>query len=118
MSDGGFFLAGSFSCQGFISVTLPFQCAVSSCGGPGVDVKLVLVLKRLKLVCVAGDEDVHVQLPLEQRQAGHVAPGDHLVAVDETDLELAHCDHFLLWVIQVLSGNVGQAQSGLSTFCL
>lgn len=91
--------------EGFISVTLPFQCAVGSCGGPRVDVELVLVLKRLELVCVARDEDVHVQLPLEQRQAGHVAPGDHLMAMDETDLELADCDHFLLGVIQVL--NVG-----------
>lgn len=92
--------------MGFISVTLPFQCAVGSCGRTGVDVELVLVLKRLELVCVPGDEDVDVQLPLEQRQAGHVAPGDHLVAVDETDLELAHCDHLLLRVVQVLRGNV------------
>lgn len=57
-------------------------------------------------MCVSRDEDVHVQLPLEKRQAGHVAPGDDLVAVDETDLELAHGDHLLLGVVQVLGGEV------------
>ena len=55
---------------------------------------------------VPGDEDVDIQLSLEQRQAGHVAPGDHLVAVDEADLKLAHCDHLLLRVVQVLRGNI------------
>lgn len=87
-------------------VNLPFQCAVGPCGRTRVDVKLVLVLKSLKLVCVSRDEDVHVQLPLEKRQAGHVTPGDDLVPVDETDLELAHSDHLLLGVVQVLGGEV------------
>lgn len=54
---------------------------------------------------VSRDEDVHVQLPLEESQAGHVAPGDDLVPVDEADLELAHGDHLLLGVVQVLTGN-------------
>lgn len=85
---------------------LPFQCAVGPCGRTGVDVKLVLVLESLKLVCVSRDEDVYVQLPLEERQAGHVAPGDDLVPVDEADLELAHSDHLLLGVVQVLKGNI------------
>lgn len=53
---------------------------------------------------VSRDEDVHVQLPLEECQAGHVAPGDDLVPVDEADLELAHGDHLLLGVVQVLTG--------------
>lgn len=57
-------------------------------------------------MCVSRDEDVHVQLPLEKRQAGHVAPGDDLVPVDEPDLELAHSDHLLLGVVQVLRGRV------------
>lgn len=87
-------------------VNLPFQCAVGPSGRSRVDVKLVFVLKSLKLVRVSRDEDVHVQLPLEKRQAGHVAPGDDLVPVDETDLELAHGDHLLLGVVQVLRGNV------------
>lgn len=80
----------------------PFQCAVGSGGRAGVDVELVLVLERLELVRVSRDEDVDVELPLQQRQAGHIAPGDHLVAVDEADLKLAHCDHLLLWIVQVL----------------
>lgn len=84
---------------------LPFQCAVGSCGRAGVDVELVFVLKRLELVRVPGDEDVDIQLSLEQRQTGHVAPGDHLMAVDETDLKLAHRHHLLLRVVQVLRGD-------------
>lgn len=87
-------------------VSLPFQCAVGPRGRTRVDVKLVLVLKSLKLVCVSRDEDVYVQLPLEECQAGHVAPGDDLVPVDEADLELAHSDHLLLGVVQVLTGNI------------
>lgn len=53
-------------------------------------------------MCVSRDEDIYVQLPLEERQAGHVAPGDDLVPVDETNLELAYGDHLLLGVVQVL----------------
>lgn len=92
--------------MGFISVIVPFQCAIGSCGRTRVDVELVLVLECLELVRVPGNEDVDVQLPLEQRQAGHVAPGDHLVAVDQPDLELAHCDHLLLRVVQGLGRNM------------
>lgn len=53
-------------------------------------------------MCVPRYEDVDVQLSLEQRQTGHVTPRDHLVAMDETDLKLAHCHHLLLRVVQVL----------------
>lgn len=81
---------------------VPFQCAVGSSGWTRVDVELILIFKRLKLVCVPGDEDVDVQLPLEQRQAGHVPPWDHLMAMDETDLKLPHCHYLLLRVVQVL----------------
>ena len=93
----------SFFLVFFVS-PLPVRRAVGSRGRAGVDVELVLVLECLELVRVPRDEDVDVQLPLEQRQAGHVAPGDHLVAVDEADLKLAHCDHLLLRVVQVLRG--------------
>lgn len=95
-----------------VSMTrLPFQCAVGSCGRAGVDVELVFVLKCLKLVCVPGDEDVDIQLSLEQRQTGHVAPGDHLMAVDETNLKLAHCHHLLLRVVQVLRRDMSSEKS-------
>lgn len=86
----------------FVKAAVPFQCAVGSCCRTWVDVKLVFVLESLKLVRVPGDEDVHIQLSLEQRQAGHVSPGDYLVAVNEADLKLAHRHHLLLWVVQVL----------------
>lgn len=91
-------------CRVFSSF-VPFQRAVGSRGRTGVDVELVFVLEGLELVRVPGDEDVHVQLSLQQRQAGHVAPGDHLVAVDEADLKLAHRHHLLLRVVQVLGGS-------------
>lgn len=80
----------------------PLQRVVGSGSRTGVDVELVLVLEGLELVRVPGDEDVHVELPLQQRQAGHVPPRDHLVAVDQADLELPHRDHLLLRVVQVL----------------
>lgn len=88
-------------------VHLLLQCSVGSRGRARVDVELVLVLKRFKLVRVARNEDVDVQLPLEQRQAGHVAPGDHLVAVDQADLKLAHGHHLLLRVVHVLVSTRG-----------
>lgn len=97
-----FLLAGSTVTPAALEVNLPFQCTVGPRGRTRVDVKLVLVLKSLKLVCVSRDEDIDVQLPLEKCQAGHVAPGDDLVPVDEADLELAHGDHLLLRVVQVL----------------
>lgn len=81
---------------------VPLQCIVRSCGWTGIDVKFILVLKRLKLVRVARDENIHVQLPLEKGEAGHVAPRDHLVPVNETDLKLAHSHDLLLGVIQIL----------------
>jgi len=81
---------------------LPFKCIVCSSGRTRVDIELVFILECLKLVRVPGDEDIDIKLSLEQCQAGHVTPGDHLVAVDEANLELAHCDHLLLWVVQVL----------------
>ena len=84
---------------------VPFQCAVGSCGRTRVDVELVFVLECLKLVRVSRDEDVDIQLSLEKRQTGHVAPRDHLVSVDEANLELAHCHHLLLRVVQVLRRN-------------
>lgn len=82
---------------------IPFQCAIGPCGRSGVYIKFVLILKSLKFVCVARNENIHIQLPLKQRQACHVTPWDHLVSVDQTDFKLPHCHHLLLWVIQVLS---------------
>lgn len=83
---------------------VPLQCIVSPCGWTGVDVKFVLVLEGLKLVRVARDENIHIQLPLEKGEAGHVSPWDHLVPVDQTNLKLAHRNHLLFRVIQILWG--------------
>lgn len=82
---------------------IPFQCTIGPCGRSGVNIKFVLILEGFKFVCVARDENIHIQLSLKQRKAGHVTPGYHLMAVDQTDLELPHCYHLLLWIIQVLS---------------
>lgn len=78
---------------------VPLQCAIGSCGWAGIDVEFILVLESLELVSVARDEDIHVQLPLQESEAGHVAPRDHLVPVDQTDLELSHSHHLLLRVV-------------------
>lgn len=92
----------------------PFQGIVGSGGRTGVDVELVFVLEGFELVRVPGDEDIYVELSLQQRQAGHVAPRNHLVAVDQADLELAHSDHLLLRVVQVLRRRKQRAQRGSS----
>ena len=51
---------------------------------------------------VAGDEDVDIQLPLQHRQALRVAPRHHLVAVTQTNAELADRDDLLLRIVEVL----------------
>ena len=43
---------------------LRFNCGVSSGRGAGVHIKLVLVLLRFKLVCMSGNENITVQLPI------------------------------------------------------
>ena len=44
---------------------LSLKGRVSSCRGARVNIKLVLMLVRLKLVCVAGNQNVTVQLSVE-----------------------------------------------------
>lgn len=75
---------------------------VSSCSWSWVDIEFIFVFKCLEFVCVSWNEDVHIKLPLEQSQAGHVTPGDHLVAVNQPDFELSNSHNFLLWIVQVL----------------
>ena len=53
---------------------------------------------------VSGDENVHVELALNESEALRVAPRYHLVAVTQTDPELAHRHHLLLGVVHVLRG--------------
>ena len=95
---------------------------VSSCRRARVNIKLVLMLICLKLVCVPGDQDVTVQLsvninkeahsvtlynstlvlPINERQGLLISPGDDLVPVTDTDPELTNRDHLLLGVVEVL----------------
>ena len=51
---------------------------------------------------VASDEDVNVQLPLQHCQTLCVTPWHHLVAVTQTNAELADRDNLLLRVVEVL----------------
>ena len=80
----------------------PVQSRVGPCGWAGVDVELSLMFIGLELVGVSRDEDVNVQLPLKHSQALHLAPGYHLVAMTQTDAELADSHHFLLRIVHVL----------------
>lgn len=60
------------------------------------------MFKCLEFVCVARNQDVDVKLALQESEAGHVAPGNDLVAVDQPNLKLPHSDHFLFRIIQIL----------------
>ena len=68
----------------------------------GIDEKLVVLFERLELMRVSGDKHVDVELTLQHGQALLVAPRNHLMAVCETDAKLAHRDHFLLRIVQIL----------------
>lgn len=84
--------------------------AVRAGDGARVDEPAALVFVDPVLVGVPGDEDVDIQLPLQRRQRLLVAPGHHLVAVGEADLELAHLHHLglgkLLRVLRCGPGGV------------
>ena len=62
-----------------------------------VDEVLAVVLRDAVLVRVAADQDVAVQLPLNRGQRFHVAPRNHLVAVDNSDLKVVNLHYFGLW---------------------
>lgn len=60
------------------------------------------MFKCLKFVRVAWNQDVDVKLPLQESEAGHVTPGNDLMAVDQPNLKLPHGDHFLFGIVQIL----------------
>lgn len=60
------------------------------------------MFKCFKSVRVSRDENVHIQLPLQQCQAGHIAPGNNLMAVNQPDSELPDSYYFLFRIIQAL----------------
>jgi len=65
-------------------------------GTSGVDEELAVLLKAVKAVCVACDQDVAVELPLEDGEGVGVTPWHDVVAVAETDAELLHLNDLCL----------------------
>ena len=62
-----------------------------------VDEVLAVVLSDAVLVCVATDQDVAVKLPLNRGECLHVAPRDHLMSVDNSDLKVVDLHYLRLW---------------------
>lgn len=60
------------------------------------------MLIGFKLVAVAGDQDVDVQLALDQRQSQWISPWNDLMSVTQSDPELTHGHHFLFRVRDVV----------------
>ena len=58
----------------------------------------------LEFVGVPGDEYVHIQTPLQERQRFQVTPGDHLVTVAEADLEAANLQDLRFRMKQIRAG--------------
>lgn len=61
-----------------------------------------------KSVRVSRDENVHIQLPLQQGQTGHITPGNNLMAVNQPDSELPKSYNFLFGIIQALKRQKAQ----------
>ena len=82
--------------------SLPVEGTVSTRDGAGVYVELVLVFKRIKPMCVSGDENVNIQLSLDHRKTLCVSPWNNLMPMTQTNAEVTNCYHLLLWVVQIL----------------
>jgi len=65
-------------------------------GAAGVDEELAVLLEGLEGVCVACDQDVAVELPLEHAESVVITPWHHVVAVAETNAELLNLDDLRL----------------------
>jgi len=65
-------------------------------GTPRVDEELAVLLKAVKAVCVACDQDIAVKLPLEHGKGVRITPRHDIVAVAETDAELLHLNNLCL----------------------
>lgn len=53
-------------------------------------------------VCVSQEVDVHIQLPLQQFQAGRIAPGNYLMAMNQPNSDLPDSYNILFGIIQAL----------------
>ena len=63
---------------------------------PWIDEVLAIVLSDVVLVRMATHQDIAVKLSLYGGQGLHVTPGDHLMPVDDTDLEVVNLDDLCL----------------------
>ena len=63
---------------------------------PWIDEVLAVVLSDVVLVRMAAHEDVAVKLSLYGGQCLHVSPGDHLMTMNDTDLEVVNLDDLSL----------------------
>lgn len=63
------------------------------------------MLVRLKLVCVASDKNIDIELPLNQRQSVDISPWYNLMPMTQTNSKLSYCDDFLLRIAEILLEN-------------
>ena len=63
---------------------------------PWIDEVLAVVLSDVVLVRMAAHQDIAVKLSLYGSQCLHVSPGDDLMTVNDTDLEVVNLDDLCL----------------------
>ena len=72
------------------------SCRVSPCYATWVDEVLAIVLSDAMLMSVSTDKNVAVELSLDGSKRLHISPGNHLMAMNDTNLEVVDLDHFRL----------------------
>ena len=63
---------------------------------PWIDEVLAVVLSDVVLVRMSAHQNIAVKLSLYGGQGLHVSPGDHLMTMDDTDLEVVNLDDLCL----------------------
>ena len=69
---------------------------VSAGDTPWIDEVLAVVLSDVVLVRMSAHQNIAVKLSLYGGQGLHVSPGDHLMTMDDTDLEVVNLDDLCL----------------------
>ena len=69
---------------------------VSAGDTPWIDEVLAVVLSDVVLVRMSAHQDVAIKLSLYGGQRLHVSPGDHLMTMDDADLEVVNLDDLCL----------------------
>jgi len=80
----------------------PVKGTVSASDGAGINVELVLMLKSIKPMRVARDENVNIELSLNHGKTFSVTPRHNLMPVTKADTKVAHSHYLLLRVIEIL----------------